>query len=132
PNLMIQEYIPERAGGRWMFNGYFDSKSRCLFGSPGKKIRQNPPNAGITSLGVCLPNQEIVEKTQRFIEAIGYAGIVDIDYIYDARDGQYKMLDVNPRIGCTFRLFVSDTGMDVVRALYFDLTGQTVDVGRCL
>ena len=132
PNLMIQEYIPEGTGGSWMFNGYFNAKSKCLFGSPGKKIRQNPPNAGITSLGVCLPSQEITEKTQRFVDAIGYAGIVDIDYIFDARDGQYKMLDVNPRIGCTFRLFVSDTGMDVVRALYFDLTGQAVDVGRCL
>jgi D-aspartate ligase len=132
PNLMIQEYIPEGTGGSWMFNGYFNSESKCLFGSSGKKIRQNPPNAGITSLGVCLPNQEIIDKTQRFIDAIGYAGIVDIDYIFDRRDGLYKMLDVNPRIGCTFRLFVSATGMDVVRALYFDLTGQAVAAGRCL
>ena len=81
---------------------------------------------------MCLPNPEITQRTQRLIDAIGYAGIVDIDYIFDARDGQYKMLDVNPRVGCTFRLFVSDTGMDVVRALYFDLTGQAVDVGSCL
>lgn len=49
-----------------------------------------------------------------------------MDFCYDARDGEYKLLDVNPRIGSTFRLFVSENGMDVVRAAYFDLTGQRV------
>ncbi len=34
------------------------------------------------------------------------------------------MLDVNPRIGATFRLFVTLNGMDVARALYLHLTGQ--------
>ena len=33
---------------------------------------------------------------------------------------------MNPRIGSTFRLFVGDNGMDVVRALYQDMTGQPV------
>src|SRR5204863_2564602 len=39
---------------------------------------------------------------------------------------QYKLLDVNPRIGATFRLFVDANGLDVVRALYLDLTGHHV------
>ncbi len=39
------------------------------------------------------------------------------------------MFDINPRIGSTFRLFVSDTGMDVARALYLDLTGQPIPAG---
>ena len=70
---------------------------------------------------------EAIEKTTReFMKAIGYQGILDIGYRYDSRDGLYKLLDVNPRIGCTFRLFVADNGMDVARALYLDLTGQPV------
>jgi len=60
------------------------------------------------------------------MKSIGYRGILDIGYRYDARDGQYKVLDVNPRIGSTFRLFVGDGDMDVSRALYLDLTGQTI------
>ena len=36
---------------------------------------------------------------------------------------------INPRIGATFRLFVSQNGMDVARALYLDLTGQPVPPG---
>src|SRR6185437_5772593 len=55
--------------------------------------------------------------------------IVDIDFRFDARDGQYKVLDVNPRIGSTFRRCLSKEGMDVARALYLDLTGQPVPAG---
>lgn len=51
---------------------------------------------------------------------------MDIGYRYDARDGLYKVLDVNPRIGATFRLFVGANGIDVARALYLDSTGQPV------
>ncbi len=60
------------------------------------------------------------------MKALGYRGILDIGYRYDARGGLYKVLDVNPRIGATFRLFVGSNGIDVVRALYLDLTGQQV------
>jgi predicted ATP-grasp superfamily ATP-dependent carboligase len=55
---------------------------------------------------------------------IGYRGILDIGYRLDPRDGLYKVLDINPRVGQAFRLFVAENGMDVVRALYLDLTGQ--------
>jgi predicted ATP-grasp superfamily ATP-dependent carboligase len=64
--------------------------------------------------------------TRRFMRAIGYRGVLDIGYRYDARDGQYKVLDVNPRIGATFRLFVAPSGLDVARALYLDMTGQPI------
>jgi D-aspartate ligase len=126
PNLMIQEYIPGGDDTIWMFNGYFDGHSDNLVGFTGKKIRQCPIHTGSTSLGICLRNDAVEESTRRFMKAVGYRGILDIGYRYDARDGLYKVLDVNPRIGATFRLFVGANGMDVARALYLDLTGQPV------
>ena len=101
--------------------------SQCLSGVTGKKIRRFPVNTGVTSLGVCLHNETVLQDDRtRFMQAIGYHGILDIGYRYDRRDGQYKVLDVNPRIGCTFRLFAATDGMDVARALYLDMTGQPV------
>ncbi len=124
PNLMLQEYIPGGDDTIWMFNGYFDEHSECRVAYTGKKIRQCPVHTGSTSLGICLRNDRVEEVTRRFMKAVGYRGILDIGYRYDARDGSYKVLDVNPRIGATFRLFVGDNEMDVARALYLDLTGQ--------
>lgn len=129
-SVMVQEYIPGGSEAVWMFDGYFDEKSDCLFGLTGKKIRQYPAHMGVTSLGVCLSNSEVADQTRRFMKATGYRGILDIGYKYDARSSEYKLLDVNPRIGSTFRLFVDSSGMDVARALYLDLTGQPFEVGR--
>jgi predicted ATP-grasp superfamily ATP-dependent carboligase len=109
-----------------MFNGYFDENSDCVIGISGQKLRQYPPYIGQTSLGHCIENPTVQELTRRFMKAVGYRGILDIGFRYDARDGQYKLLDVNPRVGSAFRLFVAQNGLDVVRALYLDLTGQQV------
>lgn len=125
-NLMLQEYIPGPSEMIWMFNGYFDDHSDCLFAVTGQKIRQYPAYKGVTSLGICVTNDAVIRLTQDFMKVLGYRGILDIGYKYDARDGLYKLLDANPRTGVTFRLFLDQNGTDVVRALYRDLTGQPV------
>jgi len=125
-NVMLQEYVPGTPETVWMFNGYFDDQSGCKVGFTGKKIRQSPPYTGATTLGVCLPNPTVQETTERFMRSIGYRGILDIGYRFDERDRRYKLLDVNPRIGGTFRLFVGDNGVDVLRAMHLDLNGRDV------
>lgn len=129
-NVMLQEYIPGTPESVWMFNGYFDERSNCTIGFTGKKIRQSPPYTGVTTLGVCEHNTQVHETTTRLMKAIGYRGILDIGYRFDHRDGQYKLLDVNPRIGGSFRLFVGRDGADVLRAMYRDLTGQQVPMSE--
>jgi D-aspartate ligase len=126
PNVMVQEYIPGGSDTIWIFNGYFDPESECLAGFTGRKLRQRGPHTGPATLGECLPNEEVAEATRRLARETGYRGIIDIGFRHDRRDGLYKLLDVNPRLGSSFRLFVGDNGLDVVRAMYLDLTGQPV------
>ena len=126
PNLMLQEYIPGGDDSVWMFNGYFNRNSECLIGFTGRKIRQYPIHRGATCLGICERNEIVEQGAKKLLEQVGYQGIVDMGYRYDVRDGKFKLLDVNPRIGATFRLFVDVNGLDVVRALYLDLTRQSV------
>lgn len=126
PGLIAQEYIPGSENTVWMFNGYFNQRSECIAGFTGRKLRQCPAYTGVTSLGVCEKNEAVEQSATRLLRGAGYRGLVDMDFRYDARDGQYKLLDVNPRLGSTFRLFVSRDGLDVVRACYLDLTGQPV------
>lgn len=126
PNLMLQELIPGGDDQVYIFNGYFNGESDCLAAYTGNKVRQCPIHVGCASLGECRWNGAVADLTKKFMKAIGYRGILDIGYRLDPRDGQYKVLDVNPRVGQAFRIFVSHNGMDVVRALYLDLTGQPV------
>jgi D-aspartate ligase len=129
PNLMIQEYIPGGDDQIYIFNGYFDKNSDCLAGFTGHKIRQFPVHVGCASLGICTWNKEVADMTTSFMKTVGYRGILDIGYRLDPRNGKYKVLDINPRVGQAFRLFLAQDGMDVVRALYHDLTGQRVTAG---
>ncbi len=126
PNLIVQEYIDGEDDSVWMFNGYFNQRSECLAAFTGKKLRQCPAFSGYTCLGVCLANPVVQATAIRFLAALNYNGLVDIDFRYDQRDGQYKILDVNPRIGATFGLFTASNGMDLVRLYYLDVTGQRV------
>ncbi|HZQ26768.1 MAG TPA: polysaccharide deacetylase family protein [Acidimicrobiales bacterium] len=126
-NYLLQEYIPGDALSVWMLDGYFDAQSRPVLSITGQKIHQCPPGTGPTSLGLCVPNDDVARNTHAFMGAIGYRGILDCGWRYDERDGAYKLLDVNPRVGATFRLFTDTSGMDVVRAAYLDLTGQPVE-----
>lgn len=126
PNLMLQEYIPGGDDQIFMFNGYFNQASDCPIGLTGYKIRQFPVHVGCTSLGECRWNETVGKMTIQFMKAIQYRGVLDIGYRFDLRDGQYKVLDINPRVGQAFRLFVAENDMDVVKALYLDLTGQPI------
>lgn len=126
PELLLQEYIPGDATSVWMFNGYFARDGTCPIGIVGQKIRQAPPRTGATSLGIVVDNEAVRELSTTFLQRLGYRGIIDMGVRFDERDGRYKVLDVNPRIGASFRLFVASNGLDVARALYLDMTGQAI------
>jgi D-aspartate ligase len=128
--LLFQEYIPPDAGQDWFFHGYCDDASDCLVGFTGRKLRSYPAHAGPTSLGSWEPNEELARQAQELFRAVSYRGIMDLDYRLDRRDGRYKLLDFNPRVGAQFRLFEDDLGIDVVRAMHLDLTGRAVPAGR--
>jgi D-aspartate ligase len=128
--LLLQEYIPRDAGQDWFVHGYCDQTSSCLVGFTGRKLRSYPAYAGPTSLGSWEPNPELQRQAEALCRAISYRGIMDLDYRLDLRDGRYKLLDFNPRLGAQFRLFEDDLGIDVVRAMHLDLTGRAVPAGR--
>ncbi|HVV73480.1 MAG TPA: hypothetical protein VHI52_18550, partial [Verrucomicrobiae bacterium] len=80
PNIVLQEYIPGGDDSNWMFNGYFNEDSECLFGLTGQKIRQFPPYAGVTSLGVCASNNVVTNMSLAFMRKLQYRGILDMGY----------------------------------------------------
>jgi len=131
PHVILQEYIYGKGTQDWIFNGYFDDHSDCLLAFTGKKTRQAPVRTGYASLAECSTNEVVKSTSIKFLREIGYKGPVDMDFRFDPKDGLYKILDVNTRIGASFRLFVCRDGLDIVRAMYLDRTGQKIpeDIG---
>lgn len=126
PNMIIQEYIAPDCGEDWIFHGYVNPQTGCWLAFTGRKLRCYPAFAGPTTLGVPAANDALCRQTEQLLNAIAYTGIMDLDYRLDRRDGKYKLLDFNPRIGANFRMFENGAGIDVVRAMYLDLSGKAV------
>jgi D-aspartate ligase len=128
--ILIQEMIPIGKGEDWFVHAYCDVGFNVARAFTGVKLRSFPPHAGPTTFGKSVRNEVLQQEAIGFLKAVGYRGIVDMDYRLDQRDGRYKLLDCNPRIGAQFRLFEDDAGIDVARALYLDITGQSIPDGR--
>ena len=84
-------------------------------GSPGRSF--------LRSLGVAAVF--LAALTASFCAQVGYRGVFDLDWRRDLRTGQYHLLDFNPRVGASFRLFEDDAG--IFGALATDVLGSPLD-----
>ncbi|MEV6863455.1 hypothetical protein AB0M44_20925 [Streptosporangium subroseum] len=129
PYALVQEYLPRSESTDWIAHVCCDAEGDVVVGFTGVKVRSWPPHVGVTTYAYSVSNPELAALTARLCKESGYSGIADLDWRLDHRDGKYKLLDFNPRVGAQFRLFETDTGIDVVRAHYLTLTGQGVPPG---
>ncbi|MFE1439901.1 ATP-grasp domain-containing protein [Streptomyces sp. NPDC058739] len=129
PPVLVQEYIPRQQAEDWITHIYCAADGVPLVLFTGLKLRSWPPYAGMTARAVALRNPELARLAERLCRRVGYSGPADLDWRYDRRDGQYKLVDFNPRTGAQFRLFENTHGVDVVRAMHLDLTGRAVPDG---
>jgi predicted ATP-grasp superfamily ATP-dependent carboligase len=129
PNVALQEYLPPEHTQDWIVHLHIgsDADSTVLF--TGVKVRSWPPQAGMTACAYVVGNAELAGMSADLCRKIGFRGIGDLDWRFDRRDQQYKLLDFNPRIGAQFRLFETTDHIDVVRSLHLDMTGRRVPRG---
>ncbi|MGH3937481.1 MAG: carboxylate--amine ligase [Pseudonocardiaceae bacterium] len=130
--LLLQEYIPRCPSQDYFFHGYCDAGSRCTPGFVGITERSYPAHAGLTSLGRWVDNTALHEQATDLVTRLGFQGILDLEYRWDPRDGQYKLMNFSPRLGAQFRLFSDGAGVDVVVAAHLDLTGRPISAGAPL
>ena len=128
-SLMIQEMISDEGAEDWFVHGYCDGRSTPVVLFTGIKLRSYPAFAGPTTMARAVHNETLQRQVIKLIKDIGYVGIMDLDWRLDGR-GRYNLLDFNPRVGAQFRLFRTETGMDVVRVLHLDVTGRALRGGR--
>ncbi|MFZ3470909.1 ATP-grasp domain-containing protein [Streptomyces sp. 4.24] len=123
--LLLQRFLPAGPDTDWFFHGAFARGGRPLITGSGRKELSWPVRTGLTAVGRWLPDPAVEEAGLRLAERLGYQGILDLDFRRDER-GVFRLVDFNPRPGAQFRLFTDAGGLDVVRAMYLDLTGQRV------
>ena len=97
--ILIQEFIPGTAEALYTLTSYSNNQGKMLAGSVGHKLRQFPPEAGRITSGVLENNTTVYEIGQQFLAAIDYHGLANTEFKYDVRDGKYKLMEINTRLG---------------------------------
>ena len=67
--------------------------------------------------------------SERFLKAINYHGVVEIEYKRDPRSGEYKLLDVNAR-PWGFHAIGRAAGIDFPYLIYADQMGSRLKPTR--
>jgi D-aspartate ligase len=129
--IMVQELIP--GGGAQQF-------SYCAFFRDGEALgkmvvrrrRQHPLEFGRASTYVETIDEPILEElSERFLRAIDYYGLVEVEFKLDPRDGLYKLLDVNARTW-GYHSLGAKAGVDFSHMLYADQMGESVPVSKAV
>jgi predicted ATP-grasp superfamily ATP-dependent carboligase len=127
--VMLQELIPGGGERQFSYCCFFKDR-RAVAKMLVRRARQRPPDFGRSS--TCVETIEIPqleEPSERFLAAIGYYGLAELEYKFDVRDGQYKLLDVNPRTW-GFHSIGRRAGVDFPFLLYLDQLEQPVESCR--
>ena len=96
--VMIQELIP--GGGEAQFSyGAICEEGRPLASVVARRVRQYPVDFGRSSSFVETVEVPAVEASaRRLLAGLRYTGLMEAEFKYDRRDGQNKLLDLNPRV----------------------------------
>lgn len=94
--VAVQELIPGPDSSVVNFNAYaWDGEARVEFTA--RQLRKAPPALGAPRVVISEHIPEVVEPGRKILAAMGFYGFACTEFKRDARDGTYKLLEVNGR-----------------------------------
>jgi len=127
--VMIQDLIPGDGRHQFAYCAFF-KEGRAVGSMVVRRNRQHPPEFGRASTFVETIELPLLEQlSERFLRAIDYYGLVELEYKLDPRDGQYKLLDVNGRTW-GYHTLGPGAGVDFPYMLFADQVGEHVEPCR--
>lgn len=120
--ILIQEIIPGNGQDQFSFCAFVQN-GRPHSTLTARRARQHPREFGRAATYVETVDVPAIEElAERFLHAIGYHGLVEIEFKRDLRDGKYKLLDVNARTW-GFHSIGEACGVDFSYLVYADQAG---------
>jgi len=121
---IVQEFVPGGDDTLYTVGSYLARDGTPLGVFCGRKLRQTPPGIGTCRVGEAVWEQAAVDSALRLLAAFEYTGLSQVEFKRDARDGRFKLMEINPRLWQWHGL-ASACGIDLPRIAYADLVGET-------
>ena len=123
--ILVQQIIPGDGSHQLSYCAFFRD-GRPHSSLVARRARQHPREFGRAATYVESVELPVVEElSERFLKAINYYGLVEVEFKLDPRDGEYKLLDVNARTW-GFHSLGSVAGVDFPYLLFADQVGNQI------
>jgi predicted ATP-grasp superfamily ATP-dependent carboligase len=123
-SFLIQEILP--SGGEIGVYTLFNTSSKPVALSVQKKIRSYPPESGSSTLRETVKDQTAVDHAIKLLSSMNWTGLAMVEFVTDPRDGELKLLSVNPYVWGSLQLSML-AGVDFPHLLYRMATGEEID-----
>jgi len=125
--FLLQEFVP--GDDDQIFNVFFylDQDSNVLAALARQKLRQWPVEQGSGCYLVSVHAPELIRQATTLLQSLDYCGLADVEFKRDARDGQYKLMEINIRCATHVSMAI-DLGMDFPYIAYRHALGLPVTV----
>jgi predicted ATP-grasp superfamily ATP-dependent carboligase len=119
---VVQELVPGGDDSLLVEACYLDRDSRYVAGFEVQKLVQSPEGFGTGCIVQSVSRPDLVAPTKRLLESIGFSGVAEVEYKRDARTGEYKLIEINPRPWDQHRLGYA-CGVDLIYVAYCEHSG---------
>jgi len=123
--VMAQEYIPGGVDDHYFIDGFRDREGNYPGLFARRRRRIYPPDFGNSSYCESIPLVDVEgawESLSRMLSALQYRGIFSAEFKRDARDGKFKILEVNTR-AWWYVEFAARCGVNVCEMAFHDARG---------
>lgn len=125
--IMVQELIRGGPNNLYSFCSMFGDgivKGKLI----AKRQRQHPMEFGnATTFAFTCEIPQIEEFSIRILKEMGYYGLSEVEFMYDDKDGKYKLLEINPRTWGWHTLGAA-AGVNFSWLLFADINNEPVCV----
>jgi len=83
----------------------------------GVKLREHPIRFGTATFTKNINNPACYEQSSALLKQLNYTGVCEVEYIQDFRDGEYKLIEINPRTWLWVGL-AKACGIDYAKLIY--------------
>jgi D-aspartate ligase len=126
---MVQELIPGGAEAMYTLGSYLSADGEALGLFSGRKLSQTQGFTGTARAAEAVWVDEVVEQGLALLRALSFHGISQVEVIRDPRDGEYKLIEVNPRLW-QWHSLAAACGVDLPWIAFRDLTGDPLPPAR--
>jgi predicted ATP-grasp superfamily ATP-dependent carboligase len=121
--IIVQPFIAGPNSSHAKVCAYFDATGTALACICMRKIRQYPTDFGVGTMMESIDDPELRALGLRLFRQMAWRGPGSIEFKRDARDGRWKLIELNPRLWQQHAL-AGACGVDFPLVQYRDLTGQ--------